>query len=106
MPSYTYHCEKCGHEFEKYQTFSEEPLIVCPKCHKEALRKVYKPALVVFKGSGYYVTDHKSAKSSLNNIKKESDSDNGQGASKDKADKAEKPKKPKDKEASKIKSEK
>lgn len=102
MPSYTYHCEKCGHEFEKYQTFSDEPLHVCPECHEKALRKVYKPALVVFKGSGFYVTDHKSAKSSLNNIVKESDSSNGQGESKDKA---EKPKKQKTKETSKIKTE-
>ena len=102
MPSYTYHCEKCGYEFEKYQTFSEDPLRVCPKCHEKALRKVYKPALVVFKGSGYYVTDHKSAKSSLNHINKESGSDNGQGDSKEK-DKAEKPKKSKKKETSKTK---
>ena len=104
MPSYTYHCENCEHEFEKYQTFSEEPLSVCPKCHEKALRKVYKPALVVFKGSGFYVTDHKSASSSLNNIKKESASDNGQGDSKDK-DKPETPKK-KTKESSKAKAEK
>ena len=103
MPSYTYHCEKCGHEFEKYQTFSEEPLSICPQCHEEALRKVYKPAMVVFKGSGYYVTDHKSAKSSVNHITKESDSDNGQGDSKKKD---EKPKKSKAKETSKIKAEK
>ena len=102
MPSYTYHCDKCEHEFEKYQTFSEEPLRVCPKCHEKALRKVYKPALVVFKGSGFYVTDHKSAKSSLSNITKESGSDNGQGDSKDKA---EKPKK-KTKEVSEVKTEK
>jgi putative FmdB family regulatory protein len=105
MPIYTYHCEKCGHEFEKYQTFSEEPISICPKCHEEALLKVYKPALVVFKGSGYYVTDHKSAKSSLNSIKKEPDSDNGHGVSKDK-DKAETPKKSEVKEDSKVKAEK
>jgi putative FmdB family regulatory protein len=104
MPSYTYHCDKCGHEFEKYQTFSEEPLRVCPECHEKGLLKVYKPALVVFKGSGFYVTDHKSAKSSLNNIVKETDTGNGKGDSKDK-DKAEKTKK-KTKEASEVKAEK
>lgn len=82
MPIYTYHCEKCEHEFEKYQSFSEERLYICPQCQEKALRKVYKPALVVFKGSGYYVTDHSSAKSSLNNAQKSPASDNGQGDSK------------------------
>ena len=65
MPFYTYHCENCGHEFEKYQSFSEESLSTCPNCAQESLRKVYKPALVVFKGKGFYVTDSKSASSTL-----------------------------------------
>ena len=60
MPVYTYHCDECGHEFEKYQSFSEDALTLCPKCAQESLRKVYSPALVVFKGSGFYVTDTKS----------------------------------------------
>lgn len=60
MPIYTYHCDQCDHEFEKYQSFSEDSLTDCPKCGEETLRKVYKPALVLFKGSGYYVTDTKS----------------------------------------------
>jgi len=84
MPVYTYHCEKCEHEFEKYQSFSEDSLTTCPECGKETLRKVYSPALVVFKGSGYYVTDTKShsptltppnSKDSANGDKPTSDSD-------------------------------
>jgi len=59
MPIYTYHCENCEHEFDKRQSFSEEALVVCPNCHKHQLRKVYSPAGVVFKGSGFYVTDKK-----------------------------------------------
>ncbi|MGD2026386.1 MAG: zinc ribbon domain-containing protein [Anaerolineales bacterium] len=65
MPFYTYHCENCDHEFEKYQSFAEESLTTCPNCAEESLRKVYKPALVVFKGKGFYVTDSKSASSTL-----------------------------------------
>ena len=61
MPEYTYHCEECGHEFDVHQSFSEEALKKCPTCSKLALRKVYKPARVVFKGSGFYVTDHRSS---------------------------------------------
>ncbi|MBN2044326.1 MAG: zinc ribbon domain-containing protein [Anaerolineales bacterium] len=60
MPVYTYHCDQCDHEFEKYQSFSEEALTTCPKCGQKTLRKVYQPALVLFKGSGFYVTDTKS----------------------------------------------
>jgi putative FmdB family regulatory protein len=78
MPVYTYHCENCEHEFEKYQTFSEDALKTCPECKKKKLRKVYKPALVLFKGSGYYVTDNKGAHSSLNTTNTAS-SDNGSG---------------------------
>jgi len=61
MPNYTYHCENCGHEFDRKQNFSANPLKKCPSCSKHALRKVYKPARVVFKGSGFYATDNKSS---------------------------------------------
>jgi putative FmdB family regulatory protein len=64
MPIYTYRCDYCGHQFDKEQNFSASPLRVCPECRKHALYKVYKPAGVVFKGSGFYVTDKRSAKSS------------------------------------------
>jgi putative FmdB family regulatory protein len=103
MPVYTYHCEKCENEFEKYQTFSEEPLSICPQCGETALRKVYKPALVMFKGSGYYVTDHRSAKSSLNSTDTKSASDNGSGDSKTKS-KPDKPKESKTKDTPESKS--
>jgi putative FmdB family regulatory protein len=65
MPVYTYHCDNCDNEFEKYQSFSEDSLTTCPKCNQETLRKVYTPALVVFKGSGFYVTDTKSSSATL-----------------------------------------
>ena len=79
MPVYTYHCENCEHEFEKYQSFSEDALTTCPECKKKALRKVYKPAMVLFKGSGYYVTDNKGSGSRLKNQTSTSSSDNGSG---------------------------
>jgi putative FmdB family regulatory protein len=64
MPIYTYHCENCGHQFDKRQSFNESHLVVCPECHKHSLRRVYMPTGVVFKGSGFYITD-KRGKSSL-----------------------------------------
>jgi len=78
MPVYTYHCENCEHEFEKLQSFSEGPLTSCPKCKRKTLQKVYKPALVMFKGSGYYVTDHRSSNNAtVTNNKKKASSENG-----------------------------
>ncbi len=60
MPIYTYRCENCGIQFERQQKFSDEPLKWCPECHQKALRKVYTPVGIVFKGSGFYATDHRS----------------------------------------------
>ncbi|MCW5877985.1 MAG: zinc ribbon domain-containing protein [Anaerolineales bacterium] len=59
MPIYTYHCANCGHEFDVRQGFEDNPLKICPECRKHSLQKVYKPAAVAFKGSGFYVTDKK-----------------------------------------------
>ena len=60
MPIYGYRCEQCGHELEVLQSFSEEPLKVCPQC-MGPLRKMIYPAGIIFKGSGYYTTDYKGA---------------------------------------------
>lgn len=60
MPIYTYRCENCGVQFEKNQKFSDAPLAWCPECGKKSLRKVYTPVGIVFKGSGFYATDHRS----------------------------------------------
>jgi putative FmdB family regulatory protein len=60
MPIYTYRCENCGVRFERNQKFSDPPLAWCPECGKKALRKVYTPVGIVFKGSGFYATDHRS----------------------------------------------
>src|SRR5512145_2037395 len=60
MPIYTYRCENCGVQFERHQSFSDEPLKRCPECSKNSLRKVLTPAGIIFKGSGWYATDHKS----------------------------------------------
>lgn len=60
MPIYTYRCENCGVRFERQQKFSDAPLTRCPECGKKALHKVYTPVGIVFKGSGFYATDHRS----------------------------------------------
>jgi len=60
MPIYTYRCENCGVQFERQQHFTDQPLTRCPECGKKTLRKVYTPVGIVFKGSGFYATDHRS----------------------------------------------
>ena len=59
MPVYTYRCDSCGVQFERHQSFTDAPLKICPECRKKSLRKVISPVRVVFKGSGFYSTDHR-----------------------------------------------
>lgn len=60
MPTYTYVCKKCEHQFDVLQTLSESALKNCPKCDGE-LRKVFGQVGVTFKGSGFYRNDSGSA---------------------------------------------
>lgn len=70
MPVYTYRCDNCGIQFEKQQSFSDDPLKTCPECRKKALKKVITPTKVIFKGSGFYATDHKSPSGDSSSSKK------------------------------------
>ena len=56
MPTYTYQCDSCGHGFEAVQRFADDPLTECPQCCG-SIRRVIQPVGVVFKGSGWYITD-------------------------------------------------
>jgi putative FmdB family regulatory protein len=69
MPIYTYQCDNCGVRFERHQNFSDAPLTRCPECSKKALRKIYTPVGIVFKGSGFYATDHRSPSGSTSSNK-------------------------------------
>jgi putative FmdB family regulatory protein len=58
MPIYQYHCPKCNLKFELKQSFSDESMVACPKCQNGAQR-LFSPVPVIFKGSGFYVTDNR-----------------------------------------------
>ena len=60
MPIYEYKCDSCSFRFEKRQGFDDEPVAICPRCERLAHR-VFHPAPVIFKGSGFYVTDNRKA---------------------------------------------
>lgn len=60
MPTYEYECTKCGHTFEKFHSISAEPPKRCPKCRCKVRRKVGTGGGLIFKGSGFYITDYRS----------------------------------------------
>jgi putative FmdB family regulatory protein len=70
MPTYEYVCDKCGHQFEKFQPMSAQPLAVCPedRCVQKrwgkgkVKRAISGGAGLIFKGSGFYITDYRSEK--------------------------------------------
>jgi putative FmdB family regulatory protein len=58
MPTYAYECRDCGVRFDRHQSFHDDPITVCPECGGEVHRLI-QPAGIIFKGSGFYVTDNK-----------------------------------------------
>jgi putative FmdB family regulatory protein len=63
MPTYEYQCDECGVTFERFQHFSEEPLKTCPECNGP-VHRILHPVGIIFKGSGFYVTDNRKDSSS------------------------------------------
>jgi putative FmdB family regulatory protein len=61
MPTYQYQCSACKHGFEELQSMKDEPLTKCPKCKKKKLNRLLGTgAGLLFKGSGFYITDYRS----------------------------------------------
>lgn len=78
MPMYAYRCRECESEFEVRQRFTDDPLTSCQICHADdAIYRVIQPAGVVFKGSGFYVTDTRSKKGTAKPASKTADNGNG-----------------------------
>lgn len=71
MPTYDYRCVQCGHAFEAFQSIKDEPLCECPKCKGELKRLIGGGCGLIFKGSGFYITDYKQ-KHSISDKKVES----------------------------------
>jgi len=57
LPTYHYRCKECGYDFSEHQSFSDEPITICPQCGKNTVRKVYSAPPINFKGKGFYRTD-------------------------------------------------
>ena len=81
MPTYEYGCTSCGQHVEVFQRITEDPLTTCGACGGP-LRKVFHPAGIVFKGSGFYATDNRSKpKTSSSSSSSSSSSDSSSGDS-------------------------
>lgn len=79
MPVYTYQCDDCGVRFDMRQKFADDPLDVCPECGGH-VHRVPQPVGIVFKGSGWYAKDSKSAQNLATPGKGKRDSDTGEKA--------------------------
>ena len=80
MPTYSYACTACGHTFDIRQSFTDDSLTVCPECEGR-LRKVLGNVGVVFKGSGFYRTDSRSATSASMAASQKGSSGSSEGSS-------------------------
>jgi putative FmdB family regulatory protein len=61
MPTYEYECSACGHRYELFQSITAKPAKKCPACHRStAKRLISAGAGIIFKGSGFYITDYRS----------------------------------------------
>jgi putative FmdB family regulatory protein len=70
VPVYEYECDSCHFRFEEKQGFNDEPLETCPRCQGH-VRRVFHPAPIIFKGSGFYVTDNRKGSNIESDIAKE-----------------------------------
>jgi putative FmdB family regulatory protein len=59
MPTYAYECERCGHRFELLQGITDPPRQRCPECRGKVRRLLLPGGGLIFKGSGFYITDYK-----------------------------------------------
>jgi len=88
MPIYEYVCKECGHELEALQKISDAPLLVCPGCGKDALKKKISAPGFRLSGSGWYETDFKSK--NQKNLSKGDSPDSGSASKSEKSEKSDK----------------
>jgi putative FmdB family regulatory protein len=93
MPTYQYQCRQCGYEMEEFQSITEASLVRCPRCETDNLMRILGTGSgLIFKGSGFYLTDYKKGQTSATPAKpappSSSSTDKPAGGSSDKKDPA------------------
>lgn len=97
MPTYDYRCDACSHEFEEFESITAAPLETCPKCDGRVRRLISAGNGLIFKGSGFYITDYK--RSNNGATSKEDSQKEKKSESKSESDSGAKESKPKDSSA-------
>jgi putative FmdB family regulatory protein len=81
MPTYEYRCEKCGHEFERDQRITDEPVKKCPSCRAARVKRLISTTSFVLKGGGWYSDLYSSGKGKPDTGESKTDSGEGKTAS-------------------------
>jgi putative FmdB family regulatory protein len=89
MPTYVYECGRCGHRFELLQGINDPPRQRCPECRGKVKRVLLPGGGLIFKGSGFYITDYKRKEESASEVAKRSAGEKPGGAPKEKEKKKE-----------------
>ncbi|MFQ5676642.1 MAG: FmdB family zinc ribbon protein [bacterium] len=74
MPTYEYRCNECDHKFEEFQSITAAPVKICPVCKGSVQRLIGGGNGLIFKGSGFYITDYKHSKQSASGPAKKAES--------------------------------
>ena len=82
MPTYEYKCLDCGIQFDRFQSITEDPIQECPECSGQTKRLIGAGAGLIFKGSGFYITDYRSEGYKESAKKDQDSSSSGDGDSK------------------------
>ena len=82
MPTYEYKCLDCGIQFDRFQSITEDPIQECPECSGQTKRLIGAGAGLIFKGSGFYITDYRSEGYKESAKKDKDSSSSGDGDSK------------------------
>ena len=103
MPTYEYKCLDCGIQFDRFQGITEDPIQECPECSGQTKRLIGAGAGLIFKGSGFYITDYRSEgyKESAKKDKDSSSSSSGDSKSEDSKSSDSKPSKTESSDSSK-----
>jgi len=83
MPTYDYKCDACGHRFEKFQSITSDPVRICPVCGEEKVTRLLTGGSgLIFKGTGFYITDYKNKHASESKPKPKSKTKSDKSAEK------------------------
>ena len=75
MPTYEYKCDKCSHHFELFQKMTDPPVKICPACKGKVRRLISGGSGLIFKGSGFYITDYKKKPETKTETKKQKETE-------------------------------